>query len=172
MSSALSGILNRREPILYLVSTEESRVEAEIQKYCRERSPALAFFRWSSTLGLQSVREGVIKPVSVGEDGDARSPAPLLAVLHYIVRQCTEDGIFVLKDVHQFLRGGAAFNLPYALTVRALRDAFYELRALGVARKIVLLCPDATIPTDLEKEVRICEFPLPSRAELGVTVAG
>jgi hypothetical protein len=170
---ALSDYLERKEPILYLVTMEESRAEAEIQKYCDSRSPAIPLFRWSSTRGLEAVRGGVVESVTLAEEGDPRlqAQAPLLAILRYAVSQCKEDGLFLLKDVHQFLRSGGGYNPAVALTVRALRDAFYELRALGKPRKIVLLCPEVMIPPDLEKELRVCDLPLPNRQDLAGTVA-
>lgn len=170
---ALSDYLDRKEPIVYVATMEESRAETEIQKYCDSRTPAMPLFRWSSTRGLERVHSGVVEPVTLAEEGDPRvqAQAPLLAVLRYAVNQCKEDGLFLLKDVHQFLRGGSGYNPVVALTVRALREAFYELRALGKPRKIVLLCPEIVIPPDLEKELRICDLPLPSRQELASTVA-
>jgi SpoVK/Ycf46/Vps4 family AAA+-type ATPase len=53
-----------------------------------------------------------------------------------------------------------------------LRDAFYELRDLGKGRKIVLLTPELVVPADLEKELRIQEYRLPTKDELTVTVRG
>jgi len=152
----LADYLERKEPIVYVSTMEESRAEAEIQEYCDHRTPPMPLFRWSSTRGLERVRGAVVEPVTLAEDGDPRqqAQAPLLPVLRYAVSQCKEDGLFILKDVHQFLRSGSGYNPTVALTVRALREAFYELRALNKARKIVLLCPEVIIPPDLEKELR------------------
>jgi hypothetical protein len=164
----LAEILERKEPLLYLVSMEESRAEAEIQHYCEQKAPPLFLFRWSSTRGLEKIAGGVVEPVRIPEDGDPRiqAQAPLVPVLRWAIHTCREDGVFLLKDVHQFLRGGSSYNPAAALTTRALRDAFYDLRSLGKACKVVLLCPESVIPPDLEKEVRVCDLPLPTRPEL------
>jgi AAA+ superfamily predicted ATPase len=78
----------------------------------------------------------------------------------------------VLRDVHHYLREGSGFNPSVALTIRALREAFYELRSLRKPRKLVLLSCEAVIPADLEKEVRVFDFPLPTKEELAVTIRG
>ncbi len=108
-------------------------------------------------------------PVRLPEDPEPRGAptAALVPVLRFAVHQCGEDGIFLLKDVHPLLRiGGGGFNHQVTLTTRALRDAFYELRALGKPRKIVLLSPELAVPGDLEKELPIQDFPLPARDDL------
>lgn len=170
---ALDEILGRKEPILYLVTAEESRVEEAIQHYCEDASTPMPLFRWSSTQGMEKVQGGVVQPVSVPEHSDQRTQAasPLVAVLRYAAVDCDTDGIFLFKDIHHYLRGSpSSLNLPAALTTRALRDAFYQLRATGKPRKIVLLSSEQVVPPDLEKEVRVCEFPLPTREELMNTV--
>jgi len=170
---SVDEILRRREPLIYLVTLEESRAEGDIRRYCEGQQPPLPLYRWSCTRGMEKLQGGVMEPVRIPDHGDARSQAPLVPVLHYIVRDCTDDGVFLLKDVHHFLRGGtSSFNPAMALTTRALRDTFYELRELGKARKIVLLAPELVVPPDLEKEVRIQDYCLPTKDELTVTVRG
>lgn len=166
---SVAEILARKEPIIYLLSAEESRAEVAIQKHCEQMSPPKPLFRWSCTRGLERLQGGVVATVRLPEEPEPRGAptAPLVPVLRYAVHQCEEDGVFLLKDVHPFLRtGGAGFNLQVTMTTRALRDAFYELRALGKPRKIVLLSPELAVPGDLEKEVRIQDFPLPTRDDL------
>ncbi|MBI2299003.1 MAG: AAA family ATPase [Armatimonadetes bacterium] len=163
----VSAMLERKEPLIYVVSAEESRVEAAILRHC-EQPPARPLYRWSSTRGLEKLQSGVVEQVSLPAD-DARQPAqaPLVAVLNYIVHDCPDDTIFLLKDVHPYLRGGGAtFSAISVATIRALRDAFYELRALGRQCKLVLLSPELVVPPDLEKELRIVDFALPTREEL------
>ena len=163
----------RAEPLIYLVTLEESRAESDIRRYCEGHKPPLPLYRWSCTRGMEKVQGGVMEPVRIPDHGDARSQVPLVPVLNYIVHECKEDGVFLLKDVHHFLRGGTSnFNPAVAMATRALRDAFYELRDLGKNRKIVLLASGLVVPPDLEKELRIQDYPLPTKDELTVTVRG
>lgn len=168
----LDTILGRREPVIYLITHEEDRAESSIQKYCEQQSPPLHLFRWSSTRGLEKTQRGVVEPVRVLEHKDPRiqAQAPLVPVLNYIVHDCEQDGLFLIKDIHHYLRGGNNFNPSVALTIRALREAFYELRALRKLRKLILLSCEAIIPGDLENEVRIFDFPLPKRDELASSI--
>jgi AAA+ superfamily predicted ATPase len=165
-------ILGRKEPLLYLITHEEARAEAAVQAYCEHHEPLLRLFRWSSTRGLEKMQRGVVESVKVPEHADPRiqAQAPLVPVLNYIVNDCQDDGVFLLRDVHPYLRESSAFNPAVALTIRALREAFYELRSLRKARKLVLLSCEAVIPADLENEVRIFDFPLPTKDELATTV--
>ncbi len=168
----MKTILARKEPLLYLVTREESRAEAAIQEYCEHEPQPIPLFRWSNTRGLEKVQRGVVEPVKVPEHSDPRvqAQAPLVPVLNYIVHECPQDGIFLLRDVHHYLREGSGFNAPVSLTIRALREAFYELRALRKARKLILVSGEAVVPADLENEIRIVDFPLPTKEGLAATV--
>ena len=170
----LDSILERKEPILYLITHEEGRAEAAVQDFCECQTPPRPLFRWSSTRGLEKVQKGIVEPVPVPERGDPRvqSQAPLVPVLDYLVHEGEKDGIFLLRDVHHYLRGGSGFNPAVALTVRAIREAFYELRSLRKPQKLVLLSCEAVIPPDLENEVRVFDFPLPTWEELAATIRG
>lgn len=168
---SVDEVLQRREPIIYLVTLEESRAEAEIRRHCEGQHPPLPLYRWSCTRGMEKLQGGVMDAVRVPDHGDARHQSPLVPVLNYILHECKDDGIFLLKDVHHFLRGGtSSFNPTMALTTRALRDTFHELRNLGKRRKIVLMAPELVVPPDLEKELRIHDYRLPTREELATTV--
>ncbi len=171
---SLKELLDRKEPILYVIGAEEGRVERELQRYCETSAPSRPLFRWSFTRGLDKLHDGVLNPVALPPDPDNRTAqAPLVAVLNYAVRDCREEGIFLLKDVHQFLRGSSSSYSPVtALTIRALRDAFHEIRDLGKPRKLVLLAPELVLPADLEKEVRVHTYPLPTKEELRAVVQG
>jgi len=63
----IDDLIQRKEPILYLVSSEESRVEAELQRYCTTRQPTKPLFRWSCTRGMEKMHGGVRKALKVAE---------------------------------------------------------------------------------------------------------
>lgn len=169
----LADILDRKEPVVYLLTSEEGRAEREIISYCEGSSPPRPLFRWSCTRGLEKLQGGVVESVNVPARQDGGMQSPLAPVLDYAVRDLPDDGVFLLKDVHRFLGGSSAgFNPVFAMTTRALRDAFYELRELGKPSKIVLLSPELVVPPDIEKEVRIHDYPLPKRDDLAVIVRG
>lgn len=169
---SMDKLLTRKEPLIFLITHEEGRAEAAVQDFCEKQPRPVPLFRWSSTRGLEKVQLGVVESVKVPEHSDPRvqAQAPLVSVLNYIVHECPQDGVFLLRDVHHYLREGSGFNPSVTLTIRALREAFYELRALRKPRKLILLSCEAVIPVDLENEIRIVDFPLPSKDELASTV--
>jgi len=168
----LSDVLQRREAIIYLVSPEESRVEDEILRWCGSCNPPRPLYRWTCTRGMERLLGGVVQPVTIsgGEDARGQAQAPLVGVLKYIVHACQEDGIFLLKDVHQHFGAATAHSPAATMTIRAFRDAFYELRESGQAKKLVLLAPEPAIPQDLEKELRVEDFPLPDHESISEVV--
>ena len=170
----MESIFARKEPLFYLITHEEGRAEAAVHDYCERQANLVPLYRWSNTRGLEKIQRGVVEPVKVPEHSDPRvqAQAPLVPVLNYIVHECPDDGVFLLRDVHHYLRESSGFNASVTLTIRALRDAFYDLRALRRPRKLILLSCEAVIPTDLENELCIVDFPLPTKDELAVTIRG
>jgi SpoVK/Ycf46/Vps4 family AAA+-type ATPase len=72
------------------------------------------------------------------------------------VTEAAGQGVHVFLDLHPFLRDPRL--------VRAMRDFAFDA---GRERKVMLLItPDAYVPTELEKEVALLDLPLPGLAEL------
>jgi hypothetical protein len=77
------------------------------------------------------------------------------AAVEWVIRQ-REPGIYIFKDLHPFKDSPAV--------TRCLRDAIVALK--GTRKTIVLMSPVQEIPIELEKEVVVLDFPLPSMGEL------
>jgi adenylate kinase family enzyme len=87
---------------------------------------------------------------------NAATKDPLLA-LDQVIEQ-VEPAIFIFKDFHPFLT-----KTNFAIT-RKLKEIALHLK--NSYKTIVLISSVLEIPTELEKEVTVLNFPLPGRNEL------
>ncbi len=141
-------LLRAGYPLLYVVSSEEARVEHALGKSTSasegSRCPRQLFY-WSITEGF--VR-GNNEPVN-----DARDP---LKALDFIA-SFQGDALFVLRDFHPFMGDPTV--------VRKLRDLSRDLY-VDYKRHIILLSPVLKLPPELEKDIAVIDFELPDREEL------
>jgi hypothetical protein len=77
------------------------------------------------------------------------------AAVEWVMRQ-REPGIFIFKDLHPFRDSPAV--------TRCLRDAIASFR--DTQKTILLMSPVQEIPVELEKEVVVLDFQLPTMGEL------
>lgn len=141
-SKEIEILIRAKYPILTLVSWEEKRVEEAIAGICKNLNRKL--YTWSLTQGM--------KP-DVGKRGDL--PPALEALAQ--VREAPEFTVFLLKDFHPYMKDPSV--------IRLLRDISGVLRAK--AQTLILMGPVLTLPTELEKDVTVVDFPLPTYEELG-----
>ena len=140
-------LIRARYSLLYIVSSEELRVEESLLKLARRRDMKLGC--WSITRGFQQ-KFGTLK------GGDVKDP---IKALDYIAAQ-EGRGLFVLRDYHAFL------NDP--TVVRKLRDLAQDLKS--TQKHVFLLSAVTKIPPELEKDLSIIDWDLPNRAELNRVV--
>ncbi len=153
MKTELDIYIRARYPLLWVVTPEERRALVEIEALAQAQRKRLLL--WSATVGL-------INP-AVPDRIDAAKRDPLL-LLKTIIDQATENTlgsagescIWVLRDFHPFLKD--------ANIVRRLREAAFALEASN--QTIVLLGPVLKIPRELEKEITVVDFELPTAEEM------
>ena len=131
-----------RYPILWLVSTEEERVERGLERLAQAEHMTL--FRWRRTSGL----------VASGGLAFADTEQPLAA----FATAAGVDGpaLFLFEDL--------ADDFDNPLVVRRLRDLQSEI--MGRRQAILILSHRLLIPPELEKDVAVLDIPLPNRAEV------
>jgi ATP-dependent 26S proteasome regulatory subunit len=144
MLTELDVYIRARYPLLWVISPEEERALREIETLATQQRKAL--YVWSATQGLANVA------LPGRFDPSKRDP---LGIINHILDN-SEAGIWVLRDFHPFLRDH--------LVVRRLREAAFALSAS--AKTIILLGPVLKIPAELEKEVTVVDFSLPTAPEL------
>jgi SpoVK/Ycf46/Vps4 family AAA+-type ATPase len=146
MKEELSVLVQAQYPLIYLVTFEEERAEQTIAAIAQQK-PQRRMYSWTVTHGI--VEYG--QPRN-GQHNNTVSPE---AAIDWAIRQ-REAGIYVFKDLHPFMDSPAV--------TRCLRDAIASFK--GTQKTIILMSPVQEIPVELEKEVVVLDFPLPSMGEL------
>ena len=154
MKEDLSVLIQSQYPLIYLVTFEEERAEQTIVTVARQLSRqqegkgGFKVYTWTMTRGM--VEQST--PGSANHHNNTVSPE---AAIEWVIRQ-RDPGIYIFKDLHPFKDSPAV--------TRCLRDAIVPLK--GSDKTIVLMSPVQEIPVELEKEVVVLDFPLPSMTEL------
>ncbi len=146
MQEELNVLIQAQYPLIYLVTSEEERAEQAIATISQGK-PTRRFFIWTVTHGI--VEYG--QPRNVTQHNTV-SPE---AAIEWVTRQ-REPGLFVFKDLHPFVDSPAV--------TRWLRDAIASFK--GTQKSIILMSPVQQIPIELEKEVAVLDFAMPTMTEL------
>lgn len=147
MQEELSILLQAQYPLIYLMTYEEERSEQALAKLVKLKPNPRRIYLWTVTHGM--VEHG--QPRTVTQHNTV-SPE---AAIEWIVRQ-KEPGVYVLKDFHPYITAPGV--------TRWLRDAIASFKQSG--KTIILMSPVFEMPAELEKEVVVLDFPLPSINEL------
>jgi SpoVK/Ycf46/Vps4 family AAA+-type ATPase len=139
----VEDLIKARYPLVYLVSSEEQRVERALKDMALRREYKLA--AWSITKGFVAI---------AGEHRGGDVKDPLKALDH--IMGVEGRALFVLRDFHAFV------DNPQV--VRKLRDLAHGLKE--TKKSVLLLSPVVKLPPELEKEVAVIDWDLPDRPEL------
>lgn len=143
VDTELETLIRARYPILYVVSWEERRVEESLREICQRRGKRL--IQWTVTGGL-------------GGNIAAREP---IAALDQVL-SAPDQSVFLLKDFHPFMSDH--------VVIRKLRDLIYALKTSY--KTLVLLSPTLKLPLELEKEVTVVDYQLPTTQDLDRLLEG
>ena len=146
----LETLIRARYPILYIVSSEEMRVQELVVEIAKKRQKKV--FEWSYSTGI--VPAGT--SIQTQKHRNAATKDPLMA-LDQVIEQ-VEPAIFIFKDFHPFLTKN-----NFAVT-RKLKEIALHLK--NSFKTILLISPILEIPTELEKEITLLNHPLPVRDDL------
>lgn len=136
----ISIYIKARYPIIYLVTSEESRAEKLLEK-AGEASKKQCYF-WSATDGYYNTNK-------FGKDA-----APLKAL--NTIMDYADPGLFILKDFHH--------HLEEPLIIRRLRDIVINLKKSF--KTLFIVSPVLVLPPGLEKDMTPVDIPLPSTKEI------
>ncbi|MFY9234091.1 MAG: AAA family ATPase [Fimbriimonadaceae bacterium] len=140
-------LIRAKYPLLSIVSWEERRVEAALSKICTDLKRKL--HTWSITQGMKpevNRMSGPVRPTKLPGELEA------LALIH----EAPEFTVFLLKDFHPYMKD--------VRVIRLLRDLALRLR--GKAQTIIMVGPTLSLPTELEKDVTVVDFGLPTAAQI------
>ena len=146
MQEELNILIQAQYPLIYLVTAEEDRAEKEIAVISQMKQQPRKLYVWTLTHGM--VEHGQARTTQ----HNTISPE---AAIEWTTRH-KEPAIFVFKDLHPFKDSAAV--------TRWLRDAIASFQ--GTQKVIILMSPIQQIPIELEKEVVVLDFALPSLGEL------
>jgi SpoVK/Ycf46/Vps4 family AAA+-type ATPase len=143
----LAVYLKAAYPIIGVETYEEGRL-LETGIYPLKMPVERRLYQWDCATGMVDTTDRN-KPVKLDKTAD---PMAMLA----IVSGNVESAIFVLKDIH------AHFN-----NVRHIRMLRSMIKTLSNRKQtIVLVAPRLNLPFDLQKDVQMMDFALPTKAEL------
>ncbi len=146
MKQELDTYIRARYPLLWVVTPEEKRALESIDHLAQEHRKRLLI--WSVTTGL-------INPALPDRtDASKRDPLALLTT----ILDDSEPCIWVLRDFHPFLKEPTI--------VRRLREVSFGLQTQSISKTVILLGPVLKIPPELEKEITVIDFDLPTESQL------
>ncbi len=145
----IEHLMRARYPLIYILSSEEKRVEKSIadvlQSREREKNYKTRIYTWSVTEGMR-----------LGKEPQGDSKDPLKALRFVVEAKHDERAVFILRDLHPYLKNPEV--------VRLLRDIARKLKE--EVKTVFLISPLLAIPPELDKEVAVVEYPLPELAEI------
>lgn len=141
-------LIRARYPIIYVITWEEDRIESALWNICKAREKR--FYIWTITSGIVSY--GVSPQAQKFKSSPSRDP---LVALDTVIED-TEPAIYMFKDFHSFLQD--------TTVKRRMRDVANYLR--NSYKTLVITSPLFTLPPELEKDITVVDFDLPTRADL------
>ena len=150
----LEVLIRARYPLIYVVSSEETRVTEVLGQIAHKRQKKV--LEWSCTMGLAPA--GTSIQSQKARSAPTRDPFQALDAVIDLV----EPAIFLFKDFHAFLRPGNHSVL------RKLKEIALHLK--NSFKTIVIVAPVQEIPVELEKEITVLNHPLPALEELSELV--
>ncbi|MCP1225549.1 AAA family ATPase [Sebaldella sp. S0638] len=158
-----SDLLKARFPLLYINSWEEQRIIDHVNSMAQNKElikTTRNVFTWSLTDGLvpeQSNTDSFDKqPLS-----DTTAPYSFLE----FIEQYEEAAIFIAKDFHVFFGQEGRYS-PDSKIIRKLRDLAPKLRTGKKPKNIIFVSPVLVLPVELQKDVTIIDFNLPTVKEI------
>jgi SpoVK/Ycf46/Vps4 family AAA+-type ATPase len=145
----IEHLMRARYPLIYILSSEEKRVEKSIADVLhsreREKNYKTKIYTWSVTEGMR-----------LGKEPQGDSKDPLKALRFVVEAKADERAVFILRDLHPYLKNPEV--------VRLLRDIGRKLKE--ELKTVFLISPLLAIPPELDKEVAVVEYPLPELLEI------
>lgn len=163
-SRELADMLRARFSLIHVQTFEEDRALESIDSTAQKLGYHLDV--WSASQGVRSFGKG--KPGTDELKPHLKEALSDLAVALELFERKAEtnksaDGfVFVLLDPYTYLSEKGA-NPIYR---RRLRDFAVDIRTRGLKATCILISPSVNLPYELEKEISLITFPLPTLEEI------
>jgi SpoVK/Ycf46/Vps4 family AAA+-type ATPase len=151
----LANLLKARFPYLYFQTWEEERAVSLINSVASNvqliKTPR-QIFEWKITTGMFELKGHKIN--------DSQTP---LKALEFIEKY-DQPSIFILKDFHIYFGGHG--RSPDFQIIRKLRDMVTKIKQSPAPKNIIFISPSLVLPEDLQKDITIVDFKLPTFEEI------
>ncbi len=158
LADDVSALLRARNPLLWIVTREEARVERYL--FQAAASAAYSPITWDVGQGLANLDGTAVKGVPASND-----PGDALNVIRERAQaaQSGGRGVWIMRDLPSWLSGPAG-----ATTLRQVRNLARSLPGTPRenAQAIVVVSPSGDVPPELAGHATVIEWPLPDRAEI------
>jgi len=148
----LEVLIRAKYPLIYILSWEERRIEAVLARIAARLKKRL--YAWTVTSGVMAI--DTVRPTEV----DPGAQSALQVLTH--IEHAREAALYLLKDFHPFL--GFPQMPPDPVVVRKIRDLVPLLKESQ--KTVLFLSPMLRLPPELEKEIVVVDFSLPTLEEL------
>ena len=166
-------------PLLWVSSYEEYRVLISCVADMAKAKEKYEYYAWdvidgirllSLENGLLSHSQESIKMTITNANGDKEqidtNMDPLIP-LRWLDEMAKDNTILFLKDYNPFLDKSFKDSVLLSRKIRNLLNKFS-----ATAKALVILSPTVSIPSELEKEITVINFKLPTREDLKIVLKG
>lgn len=151
--SQIDLMLRARFPMIYLVTVEEEPVEEVLTLVAQKSNPSRQVVYWDIVRGWE-------------DNGSAKGS--VMAALNRIEKGLEQENtIFVLRDLHPILK--QPYTKDNAPVVRELRNLTRQLKRSRAT--LILTSHTLELPTELQEEVTVIDFPLPNVQEIDYLIS-
>lgn len=151
----LANLFKAHFTFIYIPTWEESRI-CELIEYIAQDDTLIKTLRdvyiWSQTDGLINIKENHAV-------NNVKDPVEALKYIDNL----NKPAILILKDIHSML--GYNNRTADQVLIRKIRDVASSLRG-GKPKNVVIVAPVLQLPVELQKEVTVVDFDLPSIEEI------
>ena len=147
----ITDYIRARYAILVIESHEEERVQAELHSVANDINHDI--YVWNSSEGVKY--DGKVADIRTKDLGVAIDYCESKA------KNMNSKSIFVFCDAQLFLTGNA--NPVYR---RRLKDFAINIRNKGYNCNCIIIAPNFEVTNDLQKEITLLSFPLPTKDEV------
>lgn len=154
------NMVNAGFPYLYIPTYEEQRAQQQIIDlvyHSGEIKTERDVYYWTQTDGLVKIPKESNEPLSIING----TKDPIKALEN--VEKADSPGLFIFKDIHVFFGSERGTHADFVL-VRKFRDILQALQ--GGRKNVVFLSPKLVIPCEMEKEISVIDFDLPTEEEI------
>ncbi|MBT4711872.1 MAG: AAA family ATPase [Alphaproteobacteria bacterium] len=155
----LRDLILAQFPITHIVTFEEARAIREIVDMAEFLDHDVTI--WSTSRGLTNPAGEQSQPQNAADSDLAVAIAAFKKQVQSSENK-SDGHLLILLDPYSYLNEKSA-NPIYR---RTLRDLAIDIRVNGFRCTCFTISPELQIPLELEKEINILDFPLPSREEI------